>query len=378
MQFVKSALHLQSDDSSSHIHMWTDSQIVFHWIYKSHNHSKPFISHCVTEIIGAFPANSWSFTPSGDNPADLLTRGISAQQLFSLELWLHGPPWLLSRQDWPQWVPANALLQLVEDDDDRGNTPSTTQGSDGNVAGIHNVVNITRYSSIGKLVAVTTYVLRYIHNSRRQQPLLNGPLTATELNSARKLWISSSQSTSYSTELTYLLLKKQGSCPNLVRQLRLYLDQDNLIRCGGRIHNAPLDQCTKFLHLLPPRHPLTAMIIQETHKKLHHGGTAITMTAIRQVYWIPTIRQRVRSILRRCVACARAMGKPNRTPDLPPLPKTHVGSATPFAVTGVDFTGTLYAKELIGECKAYICLFTCASTRAIHLEIVTDLSTETF
>ena len=273
VQFVKSAIHLQPDDSSSHIHMWTDSQIVLHWIYKSHNHSKPFISHRVTEIIGAFPANSWSFTPSGDNPADLLTRGISAQQLFSSELWLHGPPWLLSRQDWPQWVPTNVLLQLVEDDDD---TPSTTQGSDENVAGIHNVVNITRYSSIGKLVAVTAYVLRYIHNSRKQQPLLNGPLTATELNSARKLWISSSQSTSYATELTFLL-KKQGSCPNVVRQLRLYLDQDNLIRCGGRIHNAPLHQCTKFPHLLPPRHPLTTMIIQETQKKLHHGGTTITM-----------------------------------------------------------------------------------------------------
>ena len=91
VRFVKSAVHLQSDDSFSHIHMWTDSQIVLHWIYKSHNHSKPFISHHVTEIIGAFPANSWSFTPSGDNPADLLTRGISAQQLFSSELWLHGP-----------------------------------------------------------------------------------------------------------------------------------------------------------------------------------------------------------------------------------------------------------------------------------------------
>ena len=226
VQFVKSAIHLQPDDSSSHIHMWTDSQIVLHWIYKSHNHSKQFISHRVAEIIGAFPANLWPFTPSGDNPANLLTRGISSQQLFSSELWLHRPPWLLSREDWTQWVPTNALLQLVEDDDDYENTPSTTQGSDGNVADIHNVVNITRYSSVGKLVAVTAYVLRYIHNSLKQQPLLNGPLTATELNSARKLWISSSQSTSYPTELAYLL-KKQGSCP---RKLRLYLDQDNLIR----------------------------------------------------------------------------------------------------------------------------------------------------
>ena len=73
VQFVKSAIHLQPEDSSSCIHMWTDNQIVLHWLYKLHNHSKPFISHCVTEIIGACPADSWSFTPSGDNPADLVT-----------------------------------------------------------------------------------------------------------------------------------------------------------------------------------------------------------------------------------------------------------------------------------------------------------------
>ena len=99
VQFVKSAIHFQHDDSSSYIHLWTDSQIVLHWIYKSHHQSKPFISHRVTEIVGAFPANSWSFTPSGDNPADLLTRGVSVQQFFSSELWLHGPQWLISRQD---------------------------------------------------------------------------------------------------------------------------------------------------------------------------------------------------------------------------------------------------------------------------------------
>ena len=71
------------------------------------------------------------------------------------------------------------------------------------------------------------------------------------------------------------------------------------------------------------------------------------------------------------------MGKPYRTPELPPLPKVHVGEATPFAITGVDFTGALYVKESDGEHKAYICLLTYASTRAVHLEVVSDLSTDT-
>ena len=283
-----------------------------------------------------------------------------------------GPQWLQTRSDWPQWTPTNALLQLTEDGD-CDNAASTTHISQ-DVTGIHNIIDIARFSTIDKLVAVTAYVRRFLHNAHKKQPKFVGPLTVTELTTARKQWISSSQSSSYATELAYLL-KRQQSCPNLVRQL---LDDDNLIRCGGRIHNAPLDQFAKFPYLLPRKHPLTDMIIADTHKKLHHGGTAVTVTAIRQVYWVPTIRQRVRSVLRRCVKCAKAMGKPYKTPDPPPLPRTRVGSARPFAVTGVDFTGTLYTKEPLGEHKAYICLFTCASTRAIHLEIVTDLSTETF
>ena len=375
VQFVKSAIHLQPNDSSSSIHMWTDSQIVLHWIYKSYNQSKPFISHRVSEIVRAFPANSWSFTPSEDNPADLLTRGISAQQLFSSEVWLHGPPWLLSRKDWPQWTPTNILLQLTEDDDHEN--PSLATESSKDVSGIHNIVDIARHSTIDKLLAVTAYVLRFILNSRKRQPALTGPLTATERIAAMKQWVSSTQMSSFPTEFAYLQ-KTHRVCPNLVKQLRLYLDKDNLLRCSGRIHNAPVSDSTKFPLLLPSKHQLTDMIIQDTHKKLHHGGVAVTVTAIRQVYWIPSIRQRVRSVLRRCVICAKTMGKPYRTPDLPPLPKVRVGEATPFAVTGVDFTGTLYVKESNGEHKAYICLFTCASTRAIHLEVVSDLSTESF
>jgi len=191
VKFVKSAIHCQSDVPSSHIHMWTDSKIVLHWLYKSRTHSTPFISQRITEIIGAFPAGLWSFTPSGDNPADLLTRGIPAQQLFSSELWLHRSSWLLSKQHWLQWIQTNVLLQLVEEGDaDYENL--ATQSTDGNAIGIHNVVNNTHYSSIGKLVAVTTCLLRYVNNSHEQKPHLNDPLTATELNSARKLEIFSS------------------------------------------------------------------------------------------------------------------------------------------------------------------------------------------
>ena len=126
-----------------------------------------------------------------------------------------------------------------------------------------------------------------------------------------------------------------------------------------------------------PTNMWTRMIVNNTHETLHHGGVSITVTVLCQVYWIPCIRQCVKSVLRRCVTCRKLVGKPYRSPDPPPLPKIQVMEAPPFTVTGVDFTGALYMKER-EESKVYICSFSCAVTRAVHLEVATDLSVETF
>ena len=85
-QFVISSMKsLKCYNPPCNVHLWTDSQIVLYWICKNSNH-KPFITRRVQEIIKSFPADVWSFTPSSDNPADLLTRGISTQQLISSRL----------------------------------------------------------------------------------------------------------------------------------------------------------------------------------------------------------------------------------------------------------------------------------------------------
>ena len=116
----------------------------------------------------------------------------------------------------------------------------------------------------------------------------------------------------------------------------------------------------------------------DTHAQLHHGGVSITMTALRQIYWIPSIRQYIRKLLRRCLTCNKLMGKPYSAPDPPPLPKDRVTKSPPFTITGVDFTSALYIKAREGETKVYICIFTCAVTCAVHIEVVKDLTVQTF
>ena len=65
-------------------------------------------------------------------------------------------------------------------------------------------------------------------------------------------------------------------------------------------------------------------------------------------------------------------------PDPAPLPQSRTQDVLPFTVTGIDFTGALYVQQGSDEVKVYICLFTFATTRALHLEVFTDLSTKTF
>ena len=147
---------------------------------------------------------------------------------------------------------------------------------------------------------------------------------------------------------------------------------------GERIHNALLDDSAKLPFLLPPRHPLSKLLIHGAHVKQLHSGVNPTVTALRQTFWITSIRQHVRKQLKHCVPCRKLEGAPYRSPDPAPLPKLRVQEASPFAVAGVDFAGPLYVQFDNGEAKAYICIFTCAVTRAIHLEVVTDLTESSF
>ena len=147
----------------------------------------------------------------------------------------------------------------------------------------------------------------------------------------------------------------------MVKQFRLFLDSDGYIRCGGRIHYAPVAEWAKFPCLLPGRHHLTRLIIQDTHERLPHAGISATVNQLRQKYWILSIRQNTKTVLCKCVTCRKVIGKLYAITDPPLLPMYRLQDSDPFTFTGLEFTGALYIRDHAGkETKAYICLFTCA------------------
>jgi hypothetical protein len=155
---------------SLQVHLWSDSQIVLHWL-NSHKQLKQFVSNRVKSITDLFPSDYWRYCPTHENPADFLTRGLTTSQMHLSVLWNNGPTWLtLSADQWPAWTPTTALL-IEAEQHLRGDLPTQMEvTSTPNDTGIHNVIDISRYSRLKRLIHVTAYVLRFIHNLAKRSP----------------------------------------------------------------------------------------------------------------------------------------------------------------------------------------------------------------
>jgi hypothetical protein len=163
-----------------------------------------------------------------------------------------------------------------------------------------------------------------------------------------------------------------------VKQLNLFFDDDQIIRCEGRIGNSTMPDDAKRPILLPPKHHFTKLIIRECHELVHHDGIRETLNCVRGKYWVLRGRESVKSVVRNCVTCKRFEGKPFAPAKESALPSSRVSEDPPFTKTGIDFAGPLYATTSLEHEKVYICLFTCPSTRAVHLEFVPRLSVPSF
>ena len=100
-------------------------------------------------------------------------------------------------------------------------------------------------------------------------------------------------------------MSKQRSCAELCEAVGLYIDKCDISRCKGRIGNVKLPSETVEPVLLPTRHHLTTLVINEVHAKVMDGGVGLTLTSIRDNYCIPRVREVVKSFIRRCVVCTK-------------------------------------------------------------------------
>ncbi|XP_038162876.1 uncharacterized protein LOC119797746 [Cyprinodon tularosa] len=356
------------------VRLWTDSMIVLHWIRSSAHKWKQFVANRVTEIQTLTDPQSWSHCKGKTNPADLPTRGLTVQDLKQSTLWWNGPCALISPDQ------LESSQEDIQEDEVKSELRSKYQlvvqlvNQDTNF--LKPPLCLEKYSRLKTVLRVTAWMKRFIANARSTTKM-SGELTAEELHEAGKYWIKVIQNQSFSSEIQSLKTGKCTQADSRIRQLKPFLDQDELLSVGGRLQHSDFSYREKHPWILPSDHRYTEMLVHYQHEKVMHAGVRDTLVQTREQFWILRARQVVKKVVSRCVFCKRFKAKAGQQTTAP-LPKDRITESPPFEITGVDFAGPLYVKTQNSMTKAYIALFTCAVTRAVHLELVSDLSTENF
>ncbi|MPC73958.1 hypothetical protein E2C01_068301 [Portunus trituberculatus] len=391
------------------------------WI-ENNNCKIPYVQNRVQEIKEKGKTFKYMKVETKENPADLLSRGVSVKHLQTSS-WFRGPDWLKEKSQWPeQRCPAP-----------QDNAPSGIVQLEATIPVNNQIINVKRYSSLEKLLAVTRRVFNFISNlfARRRK------ISCNEGVSPIQYWIKLVQSEVYDDEIsvlssynpnttelskrtlsnntelstktldnnTELSTKTRGNNTELstktletqrsekskrafrqnklINQLGLYLDEVGILRCRGRLHNSSHSYGSKHPVLLPKSHWLSHLVVMNAHHNTLHGGMGDTLTNIRTSFWIPKARQAVKSCIKSCVICRHYEARTVLYPGPPPLPEERVQESRPFQVVGVDYSGAIHLQDPDGKgesvpMKIYVCLFTCAMTRAVHLELATDMTANTF
>ena len=323
---------------------------------------KQFVQNKVDSISKLFDSKFWSHTPSQENPADLVSRGCSAQVLQQSDLWSCGPTWIPEASLWPQWPKSQPMQSTIL-------TAVVAETVLPMPSRISKVIDLSRFNHYSCLLATSVYVHRFCYRTGNK-----GPPSTTELELIETEWIHTIQEEHYSQVIDYFTSTTKGTAPPIVQQHNLFLDDKGLIRTKGRFDVA------LSLLLLPQHSRFTQLLVLDFHQHLHHIGVGGTFVALRQRFWIPSVRWLTWRMLRTCVTCKKVTGSSYLLPSPAELPKFHLDTVSPpFSNIGVDFTGHFLITDQRGnDIKIYICLFTCLKTRAISLELDEDLSTSSF
>ncbi|XP_058806332.1 uncharacterized protein LOC131672852 [Phymastichus coffea] len=359
---------------------WTDSTIVLSWLKKAPHLLRTYEKNRVADIQELGNEVEWRHVRSAANPADALSRGQLPGELVRNSLWNCGPHWLrLSEDKWPE-----SPIPLAS------HTLATTFSTSS---------FYLRYSDYGCLIRSIAYML---HLTSKELPQGEIPdtgksqrgiryLTQAEVDKAELRLLLLIQRECFASEIK--ALKSDQKPPNdkyrdefrnrnKFNQISPFLDSDGLIRVGGRLKHSDLTFNQRHSILLPQSHHISDLIIRDAHRRTLHGGIQMSLYAIRERFWILGGKDQIRHIIQRCVPCIRQKHKFPHA-KMADLPKFRiVAPEYPFEETGVDLFGPILIKEKKERnrsfIKAYGCVFVCMASKAVHIELASDLSTEAF
>lgn len=367
------------------IYLWSDSSIALHWIANCSSKWQVFVANRVKEIqtVTNDLKASWSHVASRENPADLISRGVTTEHLKNSTLWWNGPSFIsMDKEDWPK--------------------PTVTVPSEVPEARKTKILFalhlslpqqlLQKYSSLYKVLKIVAYCLRFIKNARskasdnltsrrRRRSSSTKNVTASEIESALKLCVRSVQDECFQEE-KYQLSKENGVLKSShIRSLHPFTDHEDILRVGGRLQRSTLSFDEKHPMLIPQKHRFTQLLLKQEHERLLHAPPQQLLATVRQKFWPINGPSAVKKVVNKCVTCRRARPK-LCSQVMAPLPTSRVTQNSTFSTIGIDYTGPILVKTThrrnSAVAKAYVALFVCFVTKAIHLELTMDLTTTSF
>ncbi|XP_063829328.1 uncharacterized protein LOC135078710 [Ostrinia nubilalis] len=352
---------------------WSDSTTVLHWIRNDARDYNTYVANRLGEIDELTHASEWRYVPTKLNVADIATRenyDISALQ----GEWFNGPTFLHKDVDeWPLDVVnlenENNKLEIITVIQTEENLP---------------VPEPTRFSSWLRLVRSTVRVLTFIDSLMmilKDKYKDRGYTYRTDdddiMERAECLLLRYSQNQSFSREISSLQACKTIPTTSKILNLSPYLDEHGVLRAAGRI-DAATDVLPEMKRpiILDGQNYVARLIVRHYHIKAAHGNQEMVVNELKQKFHIIRVRPTVKNVVKKCMLCRMRKCKPEipRIGDLPYARMAH--NHRPFSFCGLDLFGPMEVTVGRRHERRYGVLFTCLTVRAVHIETVPTLSTD--
>ncbi|XP_073718035.1 uncharacterized protein [Misgurnus anguillicaudatus] len=349
---------------------WTDSQVVLAYINNEVRRFHVFVANRVQLIREITDPSQWNYVDTAHNPADYASRGLLVRDISSTS-WLSGPKFLWDQKPLPLLKPSTELL--VGDPEIKSIQVHATQSSEQNDI----LERLSRFSTWTTLIKVVARIKRL---GSRQSHSAGEVVTVEERSRAAKVVFQLVQLQAFPQDQRTLQRNPSGSTIPNSSPLR-HLDpilEEGLIRVGGRLKGSTLSQEQKHPIILPKDSYITKLILSHYHEKTCHQGRNQTMNELRaNGFWPLGGNKSVAKLIHECVRCRR-LRRPTEEQRMSELPRERCEVSAPFTFCGMDCFGPFITKRGRKECKRYGLIFTCLASRAVHLEMLEDMTTDAF
>lgn len=355
-------------------YFWTDSRVVLGYINNDARRFHVFVANRVQRIKQSTHPDQWNYIASEDNPADHSSRGQTAEQLKASN-WFRGPNFL-----WQLNLPSSVFTvgEISEDDPELRKT---------HVHKIHSreerslLDRLERFSDWARAVQAVAILKRRARAAKGHKPRFSEPTTLQERKEAEVFLIKLVQATHLAETMKSLKLNGQIKAidkANKLHKLNPFLDEQGVLRVGGRLTMSSLHPHVKHPAILPKGSHLATLLIKHHHEKVQHQGRGMTVNELRaNGVWILGCSKAVSSHIYNCTKC-RKFRRNTEGQRMANLPQERTELSPPFTYCGMDCFGPIYVKDGRKELKRYGLLLTCMCSRAIHIEMLEDLTTDAF